>query len=190
MKKMKLFGKFIIIVSLPLLILVNIMPTTKGENLYLRKSIYKFLQNKNNRRTAFSAAVKLHNGNSSNTCVYFASEVLRRNNYEVPKNMASVAKFIPFLEKEGWEKERDYKKLKPGDLCFSTDAYDNKKGIPTHTYIFMGWVQEGNYDYAYICDNQAKDYENKVYHIRNMNVIAKVNGDKKEAFSFFMKATQ
>lgn len=51
----------------------------------------------------------------------------------------------------------------------------------------MAWVKEGNYDYAYICDNQAKDYENKIYHIRNIKNVDKANGYSKDAFSFFME---
>ena len=51
---------------------------------------------------------------------------------------------------------------------FTTDGYGNKMVFQPHTYVFMAWVKEGNYDYAYICDNQTKDYENKIYHIRNI----------------------
>ncbi|MCY6959782.1 hypothetical protein [Clostridium brassicae] len=178
---------FIIIVILAVFILIEILPTPGEENSHLRKSVHTFLSDKKNRTIAFSDAIKLHNGKSENSCVYFVSEVLRKNNYEIPKNMASVANFIPFLKGKGWVKERNYKKLKPGDICFSTDNRGNKYGLPTHTYIFMGWVKEGNYDYAYICDNQAKDYKNKIYHIRNMNIIDEANGNRKDAFSFFMR---
>jgi hypothetical protein len=51
----------------------------------------------------------------------------------------------------------------------------------------MGWVKEGSYDNAYICDNQAKDYDNEIYHIRNIKDRANVNGITKDAFSFFLK---
>ena len=53
----------------------------------------------------------------------------------------------------------------------------------------MKWVDESHFDYAYICDNQAKDYKNKVYHIRNIKVVDKANGYSKDAFAFFMKKT-
>jgi hypothetical protein len=54
------------------------------------------------------------------------------------------------------------------------------------SFIFMRWVKAGNYDYAYICDNQAKDYKNNVYHIRNIKITDKVNGFNKDAFAFFL----
>ena len=59
--------------------------------------------------------------------------------------------------------------------------------MPSHTYIFMDWVEEGNFDYAYICDNQAKDYNNQIYHIRNIAIVDKANGFTKDAFSFLMR---
>ena len=105
----------------------------------------------------------------------------------MPKDTSNISQIILLLKKEGMEKQRDYENLKPGDICFTTDGDGDKNGIPTHTYIFMKWVKAGNYDYAYICDNQAKDYDGKVYHIRNINVIDKSNGFDKDAFAFFMK---
>lgn len=47
-------------------------------------------------------------------------------------------------------------------------------------------VEEGKYDYAYICDNQAKDYEGKIYHTRNIKNIKNIKNSQKEPFSFFM----
>ena len=159
---------------------------TRNKDL-LRDKIYAFLQTKQNRETVYSNSIKLNNGESANTCVYFVSEVLRENDYKVPKDMANISNFLDFLEKRNWKKNFDYKQLKPGNICFSTDESGNKYGIPTHTYIFMGWVNDGSYDYAYICDNQAKDYQNKIYHIRNINCKDTVNGFEKDAFSFFME---
>ncbi|MPW26115.1 hypothetical protein GC105_09955 [Alkalibaculum sp. M08DMB] len=93
---------------------------------------------------------------------------------------------MPLLQERGWKKERDYTKLKRGDVCFTTDSKGNKNGGPTHTFIFMGWVKEGNYDYAYICDNQTKDFDGKILHIRNIKNKGYFNGNGKDAFSFFM----
>ena len=112
--------------------------------------------------------------------------MLRRNDFNMPKGIANIAQMIAILEEEGWQKQRDYENLMPGDICFTTDGNGDKNGIPTHTYVFMKWVKEGNYDYAYICDNQAKDYKGNVYHIRNINVVARSNGFDKDAFAFFM----
>lgn len=186
-KKKRKFGK-VIILSIFLLSIFRIHSFyAYKEKLDLHNNIYCFLKGDENRLETYSTAVDLHNGDASNTCVYFVAEVLRKNDYEVPEYICNTNEFVPFLEKQSWKKDYDYKKLKSGDICFTTDAFGNKHGIPTHTYIFMGWVEEGIYDYAYICDNQAKDYEDRVYHIRNINITDNVNGYTKDAFSFFMK---
>lgn len=191
-KRRMLFRKFILLITLSIL-------SFKSYSFYytnhymmenkdlLRERIYSFLKVKQNREKVYLNSIKLNNGESANTCVYFVSEVLRENGYKVPKNMANISNFLDFLEERNWKKNFDYKKLKPGDICFTTDESGNKYGIPTHTYIFMGWVNDGKYDYAYICDNQAKDYQNKIYHIRNINCTDTVNGFKKDAFSFFIE---
>ena len=184
-RKVKIIIKFLFVVILSIVALQKI--NAIENNRELRKNIYKYLQDKNNRIETYYSGVALNNGKSENTCVYFISEVLRKNNYNVPKNMANTESLISFLEQHGWKKKTDYKKLKPGNICFTTDGCGNKKSVPTHTYVFMAWVKEGSYDYAYICDNQAKDYENKIYHIRNIKNVDKANGYSKDAFSFFME---
>jgi hypothetical protein len=158
----------------------------KTNKLFLRESIYNFLKVEKNQKAVFADAVALNHGSSKNSCVYFVSEVLRKNDYFIPKETANTTQLISILEKEGWKKNYNFKKLKPGDIVFTTDHKGNKKGKPTHTYIFMGWVKEGSYDYAYVCDNQAKDYENQIYHIRNVKNRVNVDGLTKDAFSFFM----
>lgn len=187
MKKFKLIVRILFIVILAILIIRNFHSNTAVKGLNLQGTIYKFLQDEQSRRDVFSTAVDLNQGRTENTCVYFVSEVLRRNGIEVPKYICNTSQLISFLKKQVWKKVNDYKKLEVGDICFTTDAFDNKKGIPTHTYIFMGWVKKDSYDYAYICDNQAKHYQDKLYHIRNLAVKDEVEGNTKEAFSFFMK---
>ena len=155
----------------------------------LHKNVYNFLQDKGNRLEVYSTVVKLNKGSSENTCVYFISEVLRRNNLGVPKETSNTAQIISLLTEKGFTKQKDYKDLRPGDICFTTNDNGNKDGSPSHTYIFMKWVKEGSYDYAYICDNQAKDYNGRVCHIRNIKIVAKANGFDKDAFAFFMKKT-
>ena len=167
----------------------DIMPHLQGENQYLNQNVYNFLQDVGNQKDVYAAGIELNGGSSANTCVYFVAEVLRRNDFNVPKEICNITQIIPIFEENGWGKETDYKNLMPGDICFTTDASGNKNGIPTHTYVFMKWVKEGKYDYAYICDNQAKDYKSKIYHIRNINVVTKVNGSDKDAFAFFMTPT-
>lgn len=153
----------------------------------LRKRMFSYMKNESNQQEVYQAAIALNGGKSANTCVYFLSEVLRRNGIDIPKSTANTSQILSILKGMGWKKDTDYRNLKPGDIGFTTDAYGDKNGIPTHTYIFMGWVEEGNYEYAYIVDNQAKDYNNQVYHISNIKNVGEANGYTKEAFSFFMK---
>lgn len=156
-------------------------------NPFLNKNVYNFLEDEGNRRDINDIAIKLNQGSSANTCVYFIAEVLRRNNFKVPAETSDTSELISLLTKKGLKKQTNYKKLMPGDICFTTDGNGDVDGVPTHTYIFMKWVKDGSYDYAYICDDQAKDYKDKVYHIRNINVVTRSNGFDKEAFAFFMK---
>jgi len=161
----------------------------KGDNTSdygLEKRLYESMMNKEDRMKAYNRGAALNGGDSANTCVYFLAEVLRMNGKKIDDNICNTSQLLDIFKKEGWKKERDYKKLKPGAICFTTDEVLNKKGIPTHTYIFMGWKEEGKYDYAYICDNQAKDYEGKIYHLRNITKVEKANGYIKEPFSFFL----
>jgi hypothetical protein len=155
---------------------------------FSRESIYDYMNTEENRQQVFLDAMALNNNSSENACVYFVSEVLRKNNYSMPNATAHTTQLVSILEKDGWKKVYDYKKLQPGDICFTTDYYGDTKGYPTHTYVFMGWVEEGNYDFAYICDNQAKDYDDQILHIRNIKDRVVLNGITKDAFSFFMKA--
>ena len=159
----------------------------KLSNSYVTNDIYNFLQSEGNRREVYGAAIDLNEGSSANTCVYFIAEVLRRNNFNVPNETSNTKQIISIFTEKGFEKRSDYENLTPGDICFTTDNNGGTSGFPTHTYVFMKWVKEGNYDYAYIVDNQAKDYNDDVYHIRNINVRTRSNGFDKDAFSFFMK---
>ena len=135
---------------------------------------------------AYNGAIALNNGSSINSCVYFISEVLRMNDEKIADNVCNTTQILDIMKTEGFKKERDYKKLKSGDVVFTTDAMLNPMGVPTHTYIFMGWKEEGLYDYAYICDNQANDYDGKIYHLRNIVNLETKDGNTKEPFGFFM----
>lgn len=189
MKKVKvtkiLLVTFSLIIGLGTALFVGF---NSGERKYdkLREKIYTSMTDKNIRIKAYNRAVYLNNGVTSNTCVYFLSEVLRINGFKIDDKICNTFELLDIMKKDKWKKEKDYRKLKKGDICFTTDAKLNKDGVPTHVYIFMGWKEEGKYDYAYICDNQAKDYDWKIYHLRNIVNVAKEKGNTKEPFSFFM----
>lgn len=182
--------KLLIIITSITLLLTTLYVIKSSYNIRsskkLGENIYNSMKIKENRIKIYNAAVKLNKGDSANTCVYFISEVLRTNGEKINHGICNTSQILDIMKKNGWKKETDYKKLKPGDICFTTDEKLNKKGIPTHTYVFMGWKDENKYDYAYICDNQSKDYDNMIYHLRNVTKNIEVKGSAKEPFSFFM----
>lgn len=184
--------KYILIASallffIPLLYVeLNFNPSDKIYSNELEEKLYYSMSKKENRIKAFNRAVVLNNGKSVNTCVYFISEVLRMNGGSIADNVCNTTQLLDIMKSEGWEKEKNYKKLKPGNICFTTDERLTSRGAPTHTYIFMGWKEQGLYDYAYICDNQGTEYNGKLYHLRNIKKVENVNGNAKEPFSFFM----
>ncbi len=186
-RKLAIIATTAILLFLGFLVLDQIPIEKISAEMQIREQIFFYLKQESNQKMAFDAAVKLNDEKSSNACVYFVSEVLRRNDIKVRKDTSNTAQLISALKKMGWSKDTNYRNLESGDICFTTDSAGNKDGIPTHAYIFMGWVEESRYDYAYICDNQATDYENKIYHIRNIKDSDNINGLTKDAFSFFMK---
>ncbi len=137
-----------LVILLFILILINFVKNLQYDNkLYsskLQEKIYNSMMIKENRLKAYSRSIKLNKGSSSNTCVYFIAEVLRINGENIDDNVCNTNQLLQIMKKGGWKKEKDYKKLKPGDICFTTDENLNTNGIPTHTYIFMGWVDEGS----------------------------------------------
>ncbi|MFL0247059.1 hypothetical protein [Candidatus Clostridium stratigraminis] len=159
----------------------------KNKDTNFNEKVYSYLKSSSHEKSVFNAAIILNGKTSSNSCVYFISEVLRRNGVEIPKEIGNTSQIVPLLQQKGFQKYTNYKDLQPGDIVFTTDESGNKNGVPSHTYVFMKWVEKGSYDYAYICDNQAKDYENQIYHIRNIKNKDSVNGIPKDAFSFFMR---
>lgn len=150
-----------------------------------REKIFTYMSDESHRLSVNAAAIKLNYGSTANSCVYFASEVLRRVNINIPSFTANCTQLTNVLKDRGWAMHTNYKDLQSGDVCFTTDARGGK-GAPTHAYIFMGWVEQGKYDYAYIVDNQAHKY-GTVYHVRNIAIVDQFGGDTKEAFRYFMR---
>lgn len=150
--------------------------------------VYNYLQNLKSREDVKDVAKALNGGDQHNSCVYFASEVLRRQGLSIPKAVCSTGSLsddpiknislIYTLQNYGWKVDYDLKNLLPGDFCFTTN---DSRGRPTHVYVFMGWTAEGRYDYANVCDNQSYDY-GLTLHKRNVNMAL----PGKEATAFFM----
>ncbi len=102
-------------------------------------------------------AVALHGGITSNNCVYFASEALRRVGVGIPTSTCNTYELENELKYMGFVPCYDLSQLKPGDIVF-TNNY-------SHVYIFMCWDTDG---YAYIVDNQSYNFDNKVLHKRQV----------------------
>ncbi|MBW9159201.1 Ig-like domain-containing protein [Clostridium tagluense] len=145
----------------------------------LNKNLYDYLMNEENRQSVMKRAIQLHDGDLSNNCVYFSSEALRRAGLnKLPQSVCNTVQLTNNLKSMGWSISTDFSKLRPGDICF-TKAYGYG---PTHAYVFMKWVNPGKYDYAYICDNQGSEYDNQIYHKRNVNFATKA----KDPTTYFM----
>ncbi|MGI1660169.1 MAG: cell wall-binding repeat-containing protein [Desulfitobacterium sp.] len=125
--------------------------------------LYNYMLNKDHQVSVHNRAVALHSGILINNCVYFQAEALRRVGFNIPNSMANVAKFSNYLTQLGFKKDTNIKSLKPGDIVFTVKN--------THAYTFMGWVNPGSYDYAYIVDNQARSFGGQVYHVRKVNGV-------------------
>lgn len=144
--KNKLKVKLLTILTISILVMVLIIIKKNfisSSNNQLRNDMYNYLSNKGNRINVYNSAVKLNGNSSANTCVYFVSEVLRKNDVNIPGSVCNTSQLISYLKDKGWKKNTDYKQLKPGDICFTTDESGNKDGIPSHTYIFMKWAKRG-----------------------------------------------
>lgn len=143
--------------------------------------IFEYLNVEANRTSALKNAVDLNKGSKKGVTVYLLSEILRSNNIAIPTNTSNVEQLMNGLTSLGWEKNSDFTKLEKGDICFTTDMPE-KPGVPSHTYIFMGWVEDGKTDYAFVCDGQVEEYGDTL-HKRNISIPT----SEKDKFSFFLR---
>lgn len=182
--------------------IVNYYTNNKIESIYCKDSIrkhqsdvqmklYKYLSDKSHNEYLLRNAVKLNSGKTDNTCVFFVSEALRKQNQNIKDSVCYTGKYkeniahsnslIYGLLNNGWKIEYDVNKLMPGDICFSIDVKGKDGGFPTHTYTFMGWEKPDSTADAYIVDNQASQYKGEFYHIRNITA-----SEPRDKFHFFM----
>lgn len=146
----------------------------------VQTNLFNYLMDNDHRESTLKRAVELHNGITKNNCVFFASEALRRAGLtKLPNSVCNTLGLTNKLKSYGWKVSTDLSKMLPGDICF-TKSYG---WGPTHTYIFMNWVNSSSYDYAYICDNQGHEPQyGNIYHKRNINFSTV----KKDEISYFM----
>ena len=143
--------------------------------------IYEYLNIEGNRTSLLKKAVDLNKGSQKGVTIYLLAEVLRLNYIVIPASTSSVQQLMKDLTSMEWKKNTDFTQLQKGDVCFTTDMPE-KPGVPSHSYIFMGWVEEGKTDYAYICDGQVEEFGDTL-HKRNISITT----TQKDKFSFFLR---
>ena len=143
--------------------------------------IYEYLNVEANRTAVLQKATQLNKGSQKGVTVYLLSEILRANAITIPDNTNSVELLLKTLTSTGWKKSTDFTQLQKGDICFTTDM-PQKPGVPSHVYIFMGWVVEGKTDFGNICDGQIEQFSNML-HKRNISVTT----TDKDKFGFFLR---
>jgi len=143
--------------------------------------IFEYLNVESNRTSLLKKAISLNSGSQNGLTVHLLSEILISNNVTINTKTTTVKQLMDSLTSIGWKKNSDATKLQKGDICFTTDM-PGKTGVPSHSYIFMGWVKEGKTDYANICDGQVEEFNN-ILHKRNLSITT----TKKDKFSFFLK---
>ncbi|MGK0466719.1 hypothetical protein [Clostridium sp.] len=139
-----------------------------------------YLRSEINVSITLNEAVRLHKlylpgdpNPNGNNCVYFSSQAMRNIGVNVPSTMCNTKGYLQYLRNHEWEPSYEIKNLTPGSIAFTTNT---GAGYPTHTFVFMGWVNTGNYTLAYVADNQGNEV-----HVRNMGATSET-----DAFAFFM----
>lgn len=118
-----------------------------------QRKLYNYLKSEKNCESTFKEAVRLHGGDTSNNCVYFTSEALRRVGVKIPKNICYTTKLESELIYRGWKKSTNFSDLQRGDICFA--------GID-HAFTFMGWADKDKM-IANIADNQYKKFKKHLH---------------------------
>ncbi|HAT4358159.1 TPA: N-acetylmuramoyl-L-alanine amidase family protein [Clostridium perfringens] len=140
---------------------------------YTQYKLFNYMSNEDNRESVHYAAIDLHGGKTTNNCVYFTSEALRRAGVKIPLYVANTYQLERELLSRGWIRSTNTSDLRPGDVVFS--GYK-------HSFTFMNWYDD---DYAYIVDNQKK-YFDSVLHRRLVSVDDPVNGTIRATHFFYL----
>lgn len=163
--------------------IIDVKPTETSPDTLNKDSIklYEYLNVLENRASVLKKSIELNNGSKNGITVYLLSEILRANAYDIPVGTSSVKDLVTALTSLGFKKNSDFTQLEKGDICFTTDMPENPE-MPSHTYIFMSWVEDGKTDYANICDGQVQEFGSTL-HKRNLSIST----GGKDQFSFFME---
>lgn len=124
----------------------------------VNKRLYEYENNRDNQCAAMTEAIRLHDGDPSNTCVFFQSACLRAIGVPVPNPIGYTSVLWNWLEDNGWEKYTDFDQIQKGDIIFAGEY---------HTMCFMGWKDKEN-GLAYVMGNEAYS-QGEPYRNRNLN---------------------
>ncbi|MDM0612705.1 cell wall-binding protein [Clostridium perfringens] len=152
---------------------IVLAPTPSMSNSYTQYKLFNYMSDEKHREDVHRTSIKLHGGITSNNCVYFASEALRRVGVNIPLYTANTYQLERELLSKGWKKSTDLIKLKPGDIVFSGSS---------HAFIFMHWYDS---DYAYIVDNQKKVFS-EVLHKRKITGYDSVYDTYKSTHFYYL----
>ena len=124
----------------------------------VNRRLYEYESVRSNQSNAMNEAIRLHNGDPSNTCVFFQGACLRAIGVPVPSHIGYTSNLWNWLENNNWEMHRDFSNIQKGDIIFAGEY---------HTMCFMGWKDKAN-GIAYVMGNEAYSYGDAYAH-RNLN---------------------
>lgn len=124
----------------------------------VNRRLYEYESVRINQSNAMNEAIRLHNGDPSNTCVFFQGACLRAIGVPVPSHIGYTSNLWNWLENNNWEMHRDFSNIQKGDIIFAGEY---------HTMCFMGWKDKAN-GIAYVMGNEAYTYGDAYAH-RNLN---------------------
>ncbi len=124
----------------------------------INRRLYEYESVRSNQSNAMKEAIRLHNGDPSNTCVFFQGACLRAIGVPVPSHIGYTSNLWNWLENNNWEMHRDFSNIQKGDIIFAGEY---------HTMCFMGWKDKAN-GIAYVMGNEAYTYGDAYAH-RNLN---------------------
>ena len=114
----------------------------------LNKKLYEYESSPSNQNVAMNEAIKLHNYNPINTCVFFQASCLRAIGESVPNSIGYTLNLERWLEKNNWSKETDFNYIQKGDIVFAGQY---------HTFLFMGWKDKSK-GIAYVMGDESYMY--------------------------------
>ena len=72
------------------------------------ETLHAFLSDTKNRINVYNTANSLNNGDSANTCVYFISEVLRQNGFNIPTYVCNTTQILEYFDTLKLKRNSDY----------------------------------------------------------------------------------